>query len=80
VGGAGGKRRRRRRHRTKPKKDISTGTIVDIATNAATSTAAVLRFSELDPLALVLCASTGPPAWVSVDPMLEEITASLVVS
>jgi hypothetical protein len=36
---------------------------------------------KLDPLALVLCASAGPPAWVTMfDPMLEELAASLVVS
>ena len=76
---AGGRRRRRRRHMTKPK-DISTGAPADHADNAATSTAA-LCFPEPDLLALALCASAGPPAWVvSFDPMLEELATSLVVS
>jgi len=42
------------------------------------STAAAACFPEPDPLVLEPCAGAGPPAWV--DPMLEELTASLVVS
>ena len=64
---------------TKPK-DIGTGVPADHANNAATSTAA-LCFPELDLLALALCVSVGPPAWViSFDPMLEKLATSLVVS
>ena len=51
-----------------------------LADNAA-SFATALYFLEPNPLALALCASAGPPAWVvSFDPMLEELAASLVVS
>ena len=68
---------RRRRRRSKPARDISKGALADNATSSAT----ILCFLELDPLALALCASVGPPAWVvSFDPMLEELAASLVVS
>jgi hypothetical protein len=50
------------------------------ADNAATFVT-TLSFLEPGPLALVMCASVGPPTWViSVDPMLEELTASLVVN
>jgi hypothetical protein len=42
---------------------------------------AVLCFLEPDPLALAKCVGVGPPALVvSFDPMLEEITAALVMS
>jgi hypothetical protein len=37
-----------------------------------------LCFPEPDPLVLELCASSETPAWV--DPMLEELAASLVVN
>ena len=68
---------RRRRRWSKPARDISRGTPADNATSSAT----ILCFLEPDPLALALCASTGPPVWVgSFDPMLEELAASLVVS
>jgi hypothetical protein len=50
------------------------------ADNTATS-ATTLSFLEPGPLALVMCASVGPPTWVvSVDPMLEELTASVIVN
>lgn len=50
------------------------------ADNISTS-ATTLCFLELDLLALVLCASVGPLAWVVlVDPMLEELIVSLVLS
>jgi hypothetical protein len=56
------------------------GTPANYADNAATS-AITLNFPELDPLVSAMCASTGPPAWViSVDPMLEELAASLIMS
>ena len=42
------------------------------------STAAAACFPEPDPLVLEPCAGAGPPAWV--DPMLEELTASLVAT
>lgn len=42
------------------------------------SAVAASCFPEPDPLALELCAGAGPLTWV--DPMLEELTASLVVS
>lgn len=42
------------------------------------SAAAARCFPKPDPLALELCACAGPPAWV--DPTLEELTASLVVT
>jgi len=35
-------------------------------------------FKESDPLAVALCEGAGPPIWV--DPMLDELAASLVVS
>jgi hypothetical protein len=34
--------------------------------------------TSTDPLALALCEGAGPPVWV--DPMLDELAASLVVS
>ena len=47
----------------------------------ATSSATILCFLEPDPLALALCASTGPPAWVvSFNLILDELAALLVVS
>jgi hypothetical protein len=46
---------------------------------AATSAAAVARcFPRPDPPVVELCACEGPLAWV--DPMLEKLAASLVVS
>jgi hypothetical protein len=47
-------------------------------TNNATISAVVHCFPKPDPLLLELCASAGPPTWV--DPVLEEIVVSLVVS
>jgi hypothetical protein len=43
----------------------------------------LLHFASPKPylLALALCASVGPPVWViSVDPMVKELAASLVMS
>lgn len=58
--------------------DISMDTPADYTDNDGTSVAAHC-FPVPDPLALELCASAsaGPPTWVN--PMLEELTASLVV-
>ena len=61
MGGAGGRRRRRRRRRKTKSKDIGMGAPTDQADNTATSTTA-LCLPELDPLALALYASAGPPA------------------
>lgn len=44
----------------------------------ATTLAATRCFPELDPLVAMLCEGAGPPAWV--DPMLDELAASLVMS
>jgi hypothetical protein len=46
--------------------------------DSAAAAAAARCFPKPDPLALELCACAGPPAWV--DPTLEELTASLVVT
>jgi hypothetical protein len=52
----------------------------DYADNATTSSA-TLCFPKPYLLALALCTSVGPPIWVvSVDPMVEELAASLVMS
>jgi hypothetical protein len=59
---------------------ISMGVPVDYVDNTAASTVARC-FLKPDPLAMALCEGTGPPAWVtSIDPMLDELVASLVVS
>ena len=50
---------------------------IDSANNATTSATAQYLHAP-DPLALELCLSVGHHEWVS--PMLEEFTASLVVS
>lgn len=50
-------------------------------TDKAVTRATTLYLPKSDPLVLALCASMGPRAWVvSVDPTLEELAASLVVS
>jgi hypothetical protein len=69
VGGANGIRRRRWRCRSKLPREINIAVTLDYADNAATS---------VDPLALVLRECAGPPVWI--DPMLDEIAASLVAS
>jgi hypothetical protein len=61
----------------KPAGDISLDTPAGCADNNATAVAA-LCFLEPDLLVLELSASVGTPVWV--DPMLEELVASLVVS
>ena len=59
--------------------DIRMGAPVD--TNDASPSTATRRFLELDPLAKTLCVGVGPPTLlVSVDPILDELAASLVVS
>ena len=73
VGGAAGirrQRRHRRRRQSKAARDIDKK--ADYTDNADTSAAHC--FPELDPLVLKY-ASVGAPAWV--DPMLEELAASL---
>ena len=57
--------------------DFSLGAPVDCADHAA-PTAAALYFFEPDTLGLELCVSVEAPTWV--DPMLDELAASLVVS
>jgi hypothetical protein len=74
AGRAGGTRRRRWQHRSKPTGGIIMGAPADYEDSAA----AARCFPKPDPLALELCACAGPPAWV--DPTLEELTASLVVT
>jgi hypothetical protein len=53
---------------------VSMGALADFADNAA----AAHYSPEPDPLVLELCAGEGPPWWV--DPMLEELVASLVLT
>jgi len=49
--------------------------------NDAYPSTATRRFLEPDPLAETLCVGAGPPTWlVSVDPMLDQLAASLVAS
>jgi hypothetical protein len=83
VGCADGSRRRwrrHRRHRGQAATDISMGAPVDYTGDASASTAARC-FLEPDPLAEALCVGAGPPAGlVLIDPMLDELAASLVVS
>jgi len=63
-----------------PAPDISMGAPAGYASDATASTVA-RGFLEPDPLAEELCEGAGPPIWlVSVDPMLDELAASLVVS
>lgn len=53
-------------------------TAAPAATHAIASCAAVQSLHELDPLALVLCATAGHAMWVASDnPMLDELTALL---
>jgi hypothetical protein len=54
--------------------DVSMGTPADFTDNAA----AAHYSPEPDPLVLELCTGEGPPSWV--DPMLEELAASLVLT
>jgi hypothetical protein len=55
------------------------GASSDYDDNAATSATDIAwYFPEPDPLVVELCTYVGPPAWVN--PMLEELAASLVVS
>ena len=50
-------------------------------TDYATASTAARGFLEPDPLAEALCEGAWPPVWlVSVDPMLDELAASLVAS
>jgi hypothetical protein len=60
-----------------PTGDISLDAPAGCANNA-TTTASAFCFPELDPLVLEQCSSAGTPAWVN--PMLEELVASLVMS
>ena len=63
-----------------PAPDISMGAPAGYASDATASTVARC-FLEPDPLVEALCEGTGPPAWVaSVDPMLDELAASLIAS
>jgi hypothetical protein len=56
------------------------GAPADYADDATASTAA-RYFLEPDPLAEALCEGARPLAWVfSIDPMLDELAASLVAS
>ena len=77
AGGAGRSRRRQWWRQSKPTGDFSLGAPVDCADHAA-PTAAALYFLEPDTLGSELCVSVEAPTWV--DPMLEELAASLVVS
>jgi hypothetical protein len=76
VVGASRTRRRRWRRWSRLARDVSLGAPTDYDDNA-TAAACCLFASEPDPLALELC-ECSPPAWV--DPMVEELTASLGVS
>ena len=59
--------------------DISIGAPAD--TNNASPSTAARSFLEPDLLAEMLCVGAGPPTWlVLVDPMLDELAASLVAS
>ncbi|KAG2581962.1 hypothetical protein PVAP13_6KG082035 [Panicum virgatum] len=69
--GAGRIRRRRRRG------DVSMGAPADFSDNTDSATVSYLSPMP-DPLELELCAGEGPLAWV--DPMLEELVASLVLT
>ena len=57
--------------------DVSMGAPADFSDNTDSATTAYLSPMP-DPLELELCAGEGPPAWV--DPMLEELVASLVLT
>ena len=72
-GGTNGFRRRRRRCRSKLPREIY------IATTGNVATSTIARCSqESDPLVVALREGARPPVWV--DPMLDELAASLVVS
>ena len=75
--GAGRIRRRRRRCRCMPAGDVSMGAPADFSDNTDSATTAYLSPMP-DPLELELCAGEGPPVWV--DPMLEELVVSLVLT
>jgi hypothetical protein len=82
MGAADGNHRHRRRCQL-PKgelvTDISMGAPAD--TNDTSPSTATLRFLETDPLAEMLCVRAGPPTWlILVDPMLDELASSLIVS
>jgi hypothetical protein len=73
MGGTNDPRRRRRRHRSKLPREV------DVAITSNVASAIVTCYpQEPDPLAMALCEGTEPPVWV--DPMFDELAASLVVS
>jgi hypothetical protein len=82
MGGDDGNRRHRRRCQLRKGKlamDISMGAPTD--TNGTSPSTATRRFLEPDPLAEMLCVGVGPPTWlILVDPMLDELASSLIVS
>jgi hypothetical protein len=71
VGGTNGSRlRRRRRWRSKLPEEIDIVVMGNVASSSVTCCP-----QESDPLVLALCEGTKPPVWV--DPMFDELTASL---
>ena len=72
-----GFRRRRRRRRSLLAGDVSMGASADFSDCTDNATTAYISPMP-DPLELELCAGEGPPAWV--DPMLEELVASLATT
>ena len=73
VGGTNGLHQRRQRRQSKLPREIN------IASTGNVATSTVARCSqESGPLMVALYEGTGPPIWV--DPMLDELIASLVVS
>jgi hypothetical protein len=71
VGGTNGSRlRRRQRRRSKLPEEIDIAVMGNVASSSVTCCP-----QEPDPLVLALCEGTKPPVWV--DPMFDELTASL---
>ena len=80
AGAAGGASRIRQQHwrrRSKPARDTNMDVPADFTDNATTS-ASAHYLHALDPLVLEMCVSVGHHEWDN--PMLEDLTASLVVS